>query len=56
MNTLAIEINDAGLTVADGSGVLAVEPGYASMEGGKCLTGATAYAQARLRPRQTSNR
>ena len=56
MNTLAIEINDAGLTVADGSGVLAVEPGYASVEGGEFLTGATAYAQARLRPRQTSNR
>ena len=56
MNTLAIEINDAGLTVADDSGVLAVEPGYASVEGGKILTGATAYAQARLRPRQTSNR
>jgi len=56
VNTLAIEINDAGLTVADGSGVLAVEPGYASMEDGKCLTGAAAYAQARLRPRQTSNR
>ena len=56
MNTLAIEINDAGLTVADGSGVLAVEPGYAAVVEGQCLVGADAYAQARLRPRQTSNR
>ena len=56
MNTLAIEINDAGLTVADGSGVLAVEPGYASMDRGECLTGTAACAQARLRPRQTTNR
>ena len=55
MNTLAIEINDAGLTVADGSGVLAVEPGYASLDDGEFLAGDTAYAQARLRPRQTSN-
>ena len=55
MNTLGIEINDAGLTVADGSGVLAVEPGYASIDGGRFLTGATAFAQARVRPRQTSN-
>ena len=29
MSTLAIEINDAGLIVADREGVLAVEPGYA---------------------------
>jgi len=56
VNTLAIEINDAGLTVADGSGVLAVEPGYASVEHGEFLTGAAAAAQARLRPRQTGNR
>ena len=56
MNTLAIEINDAGLTVADGSGVLAVEPGYASVAHGKLLIGAGAAAQARLHPRQTGNR
>ena len=53
MNTLAIEINDAGLTVADGSGVLAVEPGYASLVGGEFLCGTEACAQARLHPRQT---
>ncbi len=56
MNTLAIEINDAGLTVADDTGVLAVEPGYAALARGGFLIGAKAYAQARLRPRQTSNR
>ena len=56
MNTLAIEINDAELTVADGSGVLATEPGYAALVDGKVVTGARACAQARRRPRQTSNR
>ena len=56
MNTLAIEINDAELTVADGSGVLATEPGYAALIDGVIVTGAEACAQARLRPRQTSNR
>ncbi len=56
MNTLAIEINDAEVTVADGSGVLATEPGYAALVDGEIVTGARACAQARLRPRQTSNR
>ncbi len=56
MNTLTIEINDAELTVADGSGVLTVEPGYATVNRGKFLIGDAAYAQARLRPRQTSSR
>ena len=56
MNTLAIEINDAELTVADGSGVLATEPGFAALVDGEIVTGARACAQARLRPRQTSSR
>ena len=56
MNTLAIEINDAELTVADHTGVLAMEPGYAALVDGRVVTGAGAYAQARIRPRQTSNR
>lgn len=56
MNTLAIEINDAELTVADHTGVLAMEPGYAALVDGGVVTGAGAYAQARIRPRQTSNR
>ena len=56
MNTLAIEINDAELIVADRSGVLAAEPGYAALIDGEIVAGAKACAQARLRPRQTSHR
>lgn len=55
MSTLAIEINDAGLTVADADGVLCVEPGYALVEGGRIVTGEPAFSQARLKPRQVSN-
>ena len=56
MSTLAIDINDANLVIADESGVLAAEPGYALVADGEILTGYDAYAQARLRPRDCSNR
>ncbi|MEE8543900.1 MAG: hypothetical protein V3S94_08585, partial [Gammaproteobacteria bacterium] len=56
MSTLAIDINDANLIIADESGVLAAEPGYALVADGEILTGYDAYAQARLRPRECSNR
>ena len=56
MSALTIEINDAELTVADSSGVLAVEPGYTSVDRGELVIGDAAYKQARLRPRQTSSR
>ena len=56
MSTLAIDINDANLIIADESGVLAAEPGYALVADGEILTGYDAYAQARLRPRDCSNR
>ncbi len=56
MSTLAIDINDANLIVADDTGVLATEPGYAVVGRDGVLTGKEAYAQARLRPRETSNR
>lgn len=55
MPTRAIEINDAGLVVADATAVLAVEPGYALVEDGRIATGSQAYGQARLKPRQVSN-
>jgi hypothetical protein len=55
MSTLAIEINDAGLTVANADGVLCVEPGYALVEAGRIVTGEPAFSQARLKPRQVSN-
>lgn len=57
VNTLAIDINDAELVVADHTGVLAQEPGYAAvgLKDDSIVTGVEAYAQARLNPRQTSN-
>jgi hypothetical protein len=56
MRTLAIEFNDAGIAVADAQSVLAVEPGYAVVEGNKIVTGRDAVAKARLHPRHASNR
>jgi hypothetical protein len=53
---LAIEINDAGLVVASGDEVLAIEPGYAVVNGGEIITGTAAQALARVQPRQASNR
>ncbi|HUO67600.1 MAG TPA: hypothetical protein VMV37_08700, partial [Gammaproteobacteria bacterium] len=56
MRTLAIEINDAGIAVADANGVLAIEPGCAVVERDKIVTGREALGKARLKPRQASNR
>jgi len=56
MTALAIDINDAGLVVANDSGVLVVEPGFASIERGKIVTGEAARARARRQPRQSNNR
>jgi hypothetical protein len=56
VTTIAIEINDAGITIAAADRVLAVEPGYALVEKDGIVTGAAAYAQARVRPRNVSNR
>jgi hypothetical protein len=56
VGTVAIEINDAGLVIADATGVRAVEPGYAVVGRGGIVTGAQAQRRARLEPRQSSNR
>jgi hypothetical protein len=56
VRVLGLEINDAGIVVAEPSRVLAVEPGYALAIDGTIVTGQAAYAQARVRPRQVSNR
>lgn len=56
MTTLAIDINDAGLVVAHAGGVLTTEPGYALVADGEVITGTVALRQARLKPRQVSNR
>ena len=52
---IGIEISDAGLVVADESGVVLAEPGYAVVDGGRILTGVEAFARARLEPRDTSS-
>ncbi len=54
MRRLAIEINDAAITVADASGVLRAEPGVAVVDRGRIVTGREAAALARLKPRDTS--
>jgi hypothetical protein len=56
MAALAIEINDSGLVVANDTGVLAIEPGFARIDGGRIVTGEEARARARLNPRRTSSR
>jgi len=56
VSALAIDINDAGIAVADVTGVLGVELGFAVVDRGRILTGDEAVAMARLRPRQASNR
>jgi hypothetical protein len=56
VSALAIDINDAGIAVADHTGVLVVEPGMAVVDRGRILTGAEALALARLHPRQASSR
>jgi hypothetical protein len=56
MSIIAIDINDAGIVVADSSGILATEPGYAFSDNGAIVTGRDAYATARLYPRRSSNR
>jgi hypothetical protein len=56
MSAVAIEINDAALAVANEHELLAVEPGFARVDGGRIVTGEPARARARLQPRRTSSR
>jgi hypothetical protein len=56
MGALAIEINDAGLVVADETGVRAIEPGFAYVDRDRIVTGDDARRLSRVKPRQTSNR
>jgi hypothetical protein len=56
MTALAIDINDAGIAIANAEGVLAVEPGFALIDGGRIITGRDARGRSRLQPRQASNR
>ena len=56
MATLAIELNDAEIRVVLGDAVVAVEPGYALLDGESLVTGIEAYRAARLKPRQIFDR
>lgn len=56
VRTCVIEINDAGLIVADTTGVRVVSPGYAVLAGPDLIVGDAAYTRARLDPRRTFDR
>lgn len=53
---LAIELNDAGLVVADGEGWRPAGPGYALLDPEELLVGEAARRAARLRPRRLNDR
>jgi FHA domain len=48
----ALELNDAALTLVDGSGLRRLEPGYALVTGGEMRFGLAAARGMRLHPRQ----
>jgi hypothetical protein len=52
----AVHINDAGITLLDGSKILYREPGYALLEDNHLVTGSDAFRQARIKPRRIQNR
>lgn len=57
MSLLAVELNDAGLTVARGSAVAAPpSPGYASLHDGRVLVGDEAVRRSRIAPLFAQNR
>jgi hypothetical protein len=56
MTTLAIELNDAGIRLANRHGILATEPGCALVEDEVLAVGSEAFRSARLKPHQASDR
>lgn len=52
----AAHINDAGITLLDGSGILYREPGFALLEGDRLITGEAAFRKARIKPRNIQHR
>ena len=60
MSTLAIELNDAGITsLGDGDrsgSERCTSPGYAVVDGATVLTGVEAFDQSRLKPRRAHHR
>ena len=55
MRLLAAHLNDAGIVVVDGDKILYREPGFALLEDDHIVTGTTAYASAKLKPRRIQN-
>ncbi|MDH3211326.1 MAG: hypothetical protein OEM05_02465 [Myxococcales bacterium] len=56
MPTVAIELNDAGVTIARQGTLLPESPGYALVDGEQLVVGAEAREQARLQPRHVHSR
>ncbi len=56
MTTVAIELNDSGLTIVREGTLLPESPGYAVLEGDQLMVGAEARGAARLKPRSVQNR
>ena len=56
MATLAIELNDAEITLVRDERVVAVEPGYALLDQGQLVVGTEALRSARLKPRLVHDR
>lgn len=55
MSLLAAHLNDAGIVVLNDEKILYREPGFALLEDDHLITGAAAYASARLKPRRVQN-
>ncbi len=56
MSTLAIELTDSGIVIANDQGVIVDRsPGYAHLEGTSLLVGKAAQARSRLNPRRSLN-
>jgi len=55
VSLLAAHINDAGISVLDSNRILYREPGFALLEDDELLTGKTAHAQSREKPRSIHN-
>ncbi len=56
MSVLALDLNDASLSVLGDEGFLYREPGYALLDDDRLTTGDMAYRQARVRPRHIYDR
>ena len=55
MSLLAVNLNDAAITVQDAERVLYREPGFALLDDDELVTGAAAFNEARLKPRRIHN-